>query len=112
MNPQNTLFPETGTRNSPEKVRLGVEPEVDPLEVDVELGNPGVGHADSDSQEVGVLAKVERRGQHHHAGLWGPSRSLPQQSQSCRSNSPRSPHAPVPLLLDTALPARGGSARA
>lgn len=69
-------FPGPNTRNSPEKVRLGVEFEIDPLEIDIELRDPGVRHADGDSQEVGVLAKIERRGQHHHAKLGRPSRSL------------------------------------
>ena len=68
------LSPAPDTRNSPEKVRLRVELEVEPLEVDVKLRDPGVGHADGDSKEVGVLAEVERRGQHHCAGLGCPGR--------------------------------------
>lgn len=69
ISPLNTLLPGLDTENSPEKVRLGVEPEVDPLEVDVKLGDPGVGHADGDGQEVGVLAEVERGGEHGRAGF-------------------------------------------
>lgn len=60
VHPQITLFPGPDTGNSPEEVRLGEELEINPLEVDIELGDSGVGHADGDGQEVGVLAQVER----------------------------------------------------
>ena len=83
MNPQNMLFPEPNTRNSPEKVRLGVEFEIDSLEIDIELRDSGVRHADGNSQEVGVLAKIERRSQHHHAELGRPSRPLSQPPRAC-----------------------------
>lgn len=77
------LFSEPNTQNSPEKVRLGVEFEIDPLEIDIELRDPGVRHADGNSQEVGVLAKIERRGQHHHAEIAHPSRPLSQPPRAC-----------------------------
>lgn len=77
------LFSEPNTQNSPEKVRLGVEFEIDPLEIDIELRDPGVRHADGNSQEVGVLAKIERRGQHHHAEIGRPSRPLSQPLRAC-----------------------------
>lgn len=112
MNPQKTFFPRLDTGNSPEKVRFGVELEVDPLEVDVELGDPGVGHADGDSQEVGVLAEVERRGQHRRARLRCPGLSLSLPRQTGHSNPPRAPHALVAALLVSALPAQDGIAPA
>lgn len=62
-------------QNLPEKIRLRIELEVDPLEVDVKLRYPDVGHADGNSQEVGVLAEVERWGQHCRAGHRYPSHS-------------------------------------
>lgn len=77
------LFSEPNTQNSPEKVRLGVEFEIDPLEIHIELRDPGVRHADGNSQEVGVLAKIERRGQHHHAEIGRPSRPLSQPLRAC-----------------------------
>ena len=92
------LFPGPNTRNSPEKIRLGVEFEIDPLEIDIELRDPGVRHADGYSQEIGVLAKIERRGQHHHAELGRPSRSLSQPPRAWHWNSPRSPHELVPTV--------------
>lgn len=62
--------------HSPEEIWLGVELEVDALEVDVEFGNPRVGHADNDGQEVRVLAEVERRCKHRR----GPTQILEKSS--------------------------------
>lgn len=56
-----------GGGNSPQKVGLGVELEVHPLEVHVELGGARVRHADGDREEVAVLAQLERGGQHRRA---------------------------------------------
>lgn len=79
-------LPSPDTQNSPEKVRLGIELEVDPLEVDVELRDPGVGQADGNGQKVGILAEVERGGQHRRA------------AQRCLrgTNSPKNPQAQAP----------------
>lgn len=81
--------------HSPEEVRLGVEPEVDALEVDVELGDPSVGHADGDGQEVGVLAEVERRREHRR----GPTQTLEEASLACTVPLPQRFRITAEVLL-------------
>lgn len=88
-----------GGGDSPQKVRLGVELEVHPLEVHVELGDARVRHADGDREEVAVLAQLERGGQHRRASL------EPPRARSARSGCPSA--RPTPFA--SALPARGGS---
>lgn len=60
--------------DSPEKVGLGIELEVCPINVKVKLWCSGVGHADVEDQVLGILAQVKRRSYHDEywcsADLW------------------------------------------
>lgn len=86
------LFSEPNTQNSPEKVRLGVNLKSTPRNTH-RTQRPGVRHADGSSQEVGVLAKIERRGQHHHAEIGRQSTTLAAAAELPLKLSKKSPRA-------------------
>lgn len=56
------------TSESPEKVGLGIELKIFPLDVDVKLRCPGVGYTDNQREEISILTQFKRRC--YHGCIW------------------------------------------